>query len=69
MFLAIMGRWGTHYDAAPDNLPEMGWFTEWIITGLIPQLTFWMGVTLAAGLLFGLPTYWLAMRRRLKPAT
>jgi hypothetical protein len=29
---------------------------------LAPQLTFWLGVTLAAGFLFGLPTYWLASR-------
>jgi hypothetical protein len=28
-----------------------------------PQLTFWMGITLTAGLIFGLPTYWMTSRK------
>lgn len=53
MFFAILGDWGTHYDATPDNLPPMGWFTEWLVTGLVPQLTFWMAYTVLVGGIFG----------------
>jgi hypothetical protein len=53
MFIAIMNNWGTHYDAPPPNLPEMGLFAKWVISGLIPQLTFWMVFTVAIGSIFG----------------
>lgn len=54
MFFAIMGNWGTHYDAPPPNLPpEIAPFTRWIVTGLVPQLTVWMVFTVTIGLLFG----------------
>jgi hypothetical protein len=53
MFLAIRGNWGTHYDAPPPNLPAMGWFSEWFISGLIPQLTFWIAFTAIFGGIFG----------------
>lgn len=54
MFFAIMGNWGTHYDAPPPNLPlDIGAFARWIVTGLVPQLTIWMVFTVTIGLLFG----------------
>lgn len=54
MFFAIYGDWGTHYDAPPDNLPAMSWFTEWLTTGLLPQLTFWLAFTVIFGGLIGI---------------
>jgi hypothetical protein len=56
MFFAIFGDWGTHYDAPPDNLSAMHWFSEWLITGLLPQLTFWIAYTLILGGLAALIT-------------
>lgn len=54
MYMAIMGNWGTHYDAPPPNLPsEIAPLTRWIVTGLIPQLTIWMVFTVTIGLLLG----------------
>jgi hypothetical protein len=53
MFFAIMGSWGTHYDAPPPNLPEMGWFVKWLFIGLLPQLTVWIAFTGVIGMLFG----------------
>lgn len=53
MFMAIMGNWGTHYDAPPPNLPEIAPLTRWFVTGFIPQLTLWMVFTTTFGLIFG----------------
>jgi hypothetical protein len=54
MFFAIMGKWGTHYDALPPNFPEgTGWFATWAVIGLLPQLTVWICFTAVIGMLFG----------------
>lgn len=54
MFMAIMGNWGTHYDAPPPNLPlDISPLTRWIVTGFIPQLTIWIVFTVTIGLLLG----------------
>lgn len=54
MFLAIVGNWGTHYDAPPPNLPlDISPLTRWIVTGFIPQLTLWMVFSVTIGLIFG----------------
>lgn len=53
MLFAILGNWGTHYDVVPPNFPEMGAFQKWFLIGFIPQLTLWMGFTVAVGMLCG----------------
>lgn len=54
MLFAIMGNWGTHYDAPPPNLsPDIAPLTRWIVTGFVPQLTIWMVYTVTIGLIFG----------------
>jgi hypothetical protein len=54
MFFAILGKWGTHYDALPPNFPEgVGWFATWVVIGLLPQLTVWICFTAVIGMLFG----------------
>ena len=52
MFFAIMGNWGTHYDAPPPEMEGMSWFVEWVVTGLIPQATVWIWFTVTFGALF-----------------
>jgi len=53
MLFAILGNWGTHYDAPPPNLPEMGPLAKWLMIGLLPQLTVWIWFTMALGALLG----------------
>ncbi len=53
MLVAILGRWGTHYDVAPQNLSAMNPIAKWLLIGLLPQLTIWIWFTIAAGLIFG----------------
>jgi hypothetical protein len=64
MLFAILGRWGTHYDAPPPGLPEgMGPWATWVATGLIPQLTLWIAFTVIVGALFGGLAVFVASRR------
>jgi hypothetical protein len=53
MLPAILGKWGTHYDALPPNFPVMGPVQTWLLVGLLPQLTLWIGLTLLTGMLVG----------------
>jgi hypothetical protein len=52
MFFAILGNWDTHYDAPPPEMEGMSWFAEWVVTGVAPQLTFWVWFTVTVGALF-----------------
>jgi hypothetical protein len=53
MLFAIMGKWGTHYDALPPNFPAMSPVATWALIGLFPQLTLWIGFTLLPACLVG----------------
>jgi hypothetical protein len=57
MLFAILGNWGTHYDAPPPNAPpnfaQLSPIAKWFLTGVLPQLTIWIWFTLAVGALFG----------------
>ena len=53
MFFAFLGNWGTHYDALPPNFPATGVWPKFLWLGFFPQLTFWVGFTILAGMLFG----------------
>jgi hypothetical protein len=54
MFFAIRGNWGTHYDAPPPNLPAMAFWPKYVLIGLLPQLIFWIALTVTIGALFGI---------------
>ena len=64
MLPAIIGKWGTHYDALPPNFPAMGPVQTWALVGLFPQMTLWIGITLVAGMLVGSITAAVAGGRR-----
>jgi hypothetical protein len=49
MLVAMLGNWGTHYDAPPPGFPEMGVFPKWFLIGFLPQLTIWIWFTMAIG--------------------
>jgi hypothetical protein len=56
MLVAIMGEWGTHYDAPPPNAPDvlqMGPLTKWFWIGLVPQMTIWIFFTVIVGMFLG----------------
>ncbi len=54
MFLAMRGNWGTHYDAAPSDVPAgMSLWSRYLWLGFAPQLVFWVGFTVLAGMLAG----------------
>ncbi len=53
MLLAFRGRWGTHYAHVPRPFRATGLVETWLWLGFLPQLTFWVGYTIVAGMLFG----------------
>lgn len=64
MLFAILGNWGTHYDAPPPGFPaEMGSLRRWLVTGVVPQLTVWMAFTTVVGAVLGGLTLVVAGRR------
>lgn len=65
MFFALWGEWGTHYDAIPESLPQMGLGLKYLWLGLLPQLVFWVGFTVLVGSLAG--SVALAHRKPPKP--
>ncbi len=66
-YLAMRGNWGTHYDALPPGIPQMGLMTKYLLFGFFPQLILWVAFTVISGSLFG----WFAaalFRREKAPA-
>ena len=51
--LAVLGDWGTHYDAVPPGFPEMSAMGKFFWSGVVPQLTVWVAYTMVVGALFG----------------
>ena len=64
MLVAMLGNWGTHYDVAPPNFPEMGTLAKWFAIGVLPQLTIWIWFTMAAGAIAGALTAAVLRARR-----
>jgi len=64
MLVAMSANWGTHYELGPPGLPPMGLFTKWLLLGVLPQLTFWIGFTMVVGAICGSVTAMLAGRTR-----
>lgn len=53
MLVAMIAGWGTHYEFGAPEFPEMGIFMHWLVTGLMPQMTFWIMFTVLVGSIFG----------------
>ena len=64
MLLAILGEWGTHYDIAPPGFPYTNPLLKWLLIGVLPQLTLWVGFTVVSGMAVGLVTAAIHGRRR-----
>jgi hypothetical protein len=63
MLVAMLGNWGTHYDARPSYPPQMSPLGWWVTLGLVPQLFFWIWFTIVFGALFGIVAAAIARRR------
>jgi hypothetical protein len=63
MLVAMLGNWGTHYDARPSYPPQMSTLAWWVTLGLAPQLSFWIWYTIGFGALFGIVAAAIARRR------
>jgi hypothetical protein len=68
MLFAILGQWGTHYDALPPNFPPMNPVVTWLLIGVLPQLTVWIWFTLTVGMIAGALAVAVTGRAR-RPAT
>lgn len=67
MLIAMYGNWGTHYDVAPPDQPQvaaMAPLVKWFWIGLLPQATIWIYLTVVGGMLVGGVTAAIAGRRR-----
>jgi len=53
MFFALRGSWGTHYDGLPPNFPEMGFWSKYFVLAFLPQMVFWVTLTVVSGSLLG----------------
>jgi len=72
MLLVSHFQLGTHFDNSnvtsftfmgEEHAVEARSWDQYRNLILAPQLSFWMGITLVAGVVFGLPTYWWMSRR------
>jgi hypothetical protein len=57
MFLAMRGNggqgWGTHYDAVAPTFAQSGFATKFLYVAILPQMTSWIGWTVAVGSVIG----------------
>ncbi len=61
---AIVGQWGTYYDALPSlDLVALSAAAQWVATGLLPQMTFWVGATVVVGMLSGVAAHGMVAAR------
>jgi len=64
MLFAILGSWGTHYDAFPPGFPLADPLEKWLWGGLGVQMTVWVGITVLLGALCGSITAAVALKRQ-----
>lgn len=64
MLVAMYRLWGTHYDAPVPGFPGLPPLKRWLWTGLLPQATIWVAITIGVGAFFGALGERLAARLR-----
>lgn len=52
MFLSIFGGWDTHYSKPRPDFPPMGPWGLFFWTAILPQLSIWILLTIAGGMVF-----------------
>jgi hypothetical protein len=65
MFLAMHGRWGTHYDYADvPRVQELPFATAYLMLAFVPQMVFWVAYTIVLGMVAGTITAALGRKPR-----
>jgi len=68
MFFAMLGHWGTHYDAVLAPYDQLPFLTKYLYMAIAPQLVMWIAFTMTVGALFG-GIYAAIFRRKKSVAT
>jgi hypothetical protein len=53
MLFAMLGHWGTHYDAVFPGMEQLPFWTKYLYLAVAPQLVMWVAFTMTVGALFG----------------
>ncbi|HEX5411897.1 MAG TPA: hypothetical protein VFZ27_08530 [Terriglobia bacterium] len=53
MFFAMLGHWGTHYDAVPPPYDQLPFGTKFLYLAVAPQLIMWVVYTMTLGAFVG----------------
>ncbi len=53
MFFAMLGHWGTHYDAVLPGTAQLPFWTKYLYLAIAPQLVMWIVYTMTIGVLSG----------------
>lgn len=53
MLAAMIGKWGTHYDAIAPGLANASFVRKFAYEAFLPQMTLWIGYTVVLGSLTG----------------
>lgn len=68
MFFAMLGHWGTHYDAVPPPYDQLPFLTKYLLMAIAPQLVMWIAFTMTVGAFFG-GIYAAVFRRKIPAET
>ena len=68
-FLAMQGRWGTHYDAVGDRLAQASLWGRFFPEAFLPQMFFWIGYTVILGAFCGEVVAAIFRRKQALPTT
>ncbi|HET7101381.1 MAG TPA: hypothetical protein VFJ52_09550, partial [Terriglobia bacterium] len=53
MFFAMLGHWGTHYDAVLPPYDQLPFLTKFLYMAIAPQLVMWIVYTMTVGAFIG----------------
>jgi hypothetical protein len=66
-YLAMRGRWGTHYDALDPGFPPIGFWPTFLRVSFVPNVFFMEAYTVIVGALVGTAVVAILGRVRLGP--
>ena len=66
-YLAMRGRWGTHYDALEPGFPAIGFWPTFLRVSFVPNIVFMETYTVFVGTLVGIAT--VAVLGRVRPVS
>jgi hypothetical protein len=66
-YLAMRGRWGTHYDALDPGFPAIGFWPTFLRVSFVPNIFFMETYTVIVGTLVGIAT--VAVLGRVRPVS